>query len=69
MTTHPIDVALIVARIFEALGIRYLVAGSVASTLYGEPRTTLDIDFAIQLEPGRAGERALPERQDGGKSR
>jgi hypothetical protein len=28
-------------------GIRYLVSGSVASTLYGEPRVTHDIDFVV----------------------
>ncbi len=28
-------------------GIRYLVSGSVAATLYGEPRVTHDIDFVI----------------------
>ncbi len=30
-------------------GIRYLVSGSVAAMLYGEPRVTLDIDFVVLL--------------------
>lgn len=50
MVADPITVALPFARILEGLGIRYVVGGSVASTLYGEPRTTLDVDFALQLE-------------------
>ena len=31
------------------LGIRYLVSGSVAAMLYGEPRVTHDIDFVVFL--------------------
>jgi len=33
----------------ERLGIRYLVTGSVAATLYGEPRLTHDIDLIAAL--------------------
>lgn len=56
MPTDPLRVAAQVARVLERLGIPYLVGGSVASTLHGEPRTTLDVDFALQLEPKRARE-------------
>lgn len=56
MGRDAIEVALIVARALEGLGIPYLVGGSVASTMHGEPRSTLDVDFAIQLEPERAAE-------------
>lgn len=59
MPTDPVRVAALVARALDALGIPYLVGGSVASTLFGEPRTTLDVDFAVQLEPEQA--RALRE--------
>ena len=38
----------------ERLGIRYLVTGSVAATLYGEPRLTHDIDLITILAPGDA---------------
>jgi hypothetical protein len=34
---------------FDALGIKYLVSGSVASTLYGEPRVTHDVDLIVFL--------------------
>jgi hypothetical protein len=33
----------------DKLGMRYLVSGSVAAMLYGEPRVTHDIDFIIFL--------------------
>ena len=33
----------------ERIGIRYLVTGSVAATLYGEPRATHDIDLVAIL--------------------
>lgn len=33
----------------EKAGLRYLISGSVAAMLYGEPRVTLDIDFVVSL--------------------
>lgn len=33
----------------ERLQVRYLISGSVAAMLYGEPRVTNDIDFAVFL--------------------
>ena len=43
----PVAVAAIVAAILEELGIRYVIGGSVASSLMGEPRSTLDLDLMI----------------------
>lgn len=34
------------ARIFETLGVPYAVGGSVASSLHGFPRSTMDVDLA-----------------------
>ena len=48
---EPIEVSLEVARIFEQLGIEYLVGGSFASSLHGHPRSTQDIDFVADLRP------------------
>jgi hypothetical protein len=48
-TVEVEDVALRVARALESLGLRYLVGGSVASSLLGEPRATNDIDFLVEL--------------------
>ena len=47
----------------EAIGVRYLVTGSVAATLYGEPRATHDIDLVVDLAAGQAAglPRAFPE--------
>lgn len=35
----------------ESAGINYMITGSVASSIYGEPRNTLDIDLVVLLEP------------------
>jgi hypothetical protein len=45
----PVAVALSVARILEASGLRYLVGGSLASSLSGEPRSTLDVDIVVAM--------------------
>jgi hypothetical protein len=49
MVADPIAVALMVARALEACGVRYLVGGSVASSISGEPRSTLDVDMVVEL--------------------
>ena len=36
-----------VMPILESVGIPYMIAGSVASTAHGVPRTTLDVDVVI----------------------
>lgn len=45
----PVAIALAVAQILEACGLRYLVGGSLASSLSGEPRSTLDVDIVVEL--------------------
>jgi hypothetical protein len=47
----PVAVALSVAQILEACGLRYLVGGSLASSLSGEPRSTLDVDIVVAMTP------------------
>lgn len=42
-------VALRVAAVFDELGIEYTLGGSLASSLQGEPRSTNDVDFAVNL--------------------
>ena len=39
--------------VFERLGLRYFVTGSVATIFYGEPRFTADIDVVVDLPPSR----------------
>ncbi|HEY0157229.1 MAG TPA: hypothetical protein VGF28_08095 [Thermoanaerobaculia bacterium] len=43
----PFKLASEFAPILDALGIRYAVGGSVASTLYGDARTTDDLDIVL----------------------
>ena len=43
----PLAVAAHVAAILDRLGIRYVIGGSVASSVLGEPRSTLDLDVMI----------------------
>ncbi len=44
-----IRVSLIVTRILEEHGIPYLIGGSVASIIHGEPRLTNDIDLVADI--------------------
>jgi hypothetical protein len=45
----PVELALILSRVLERLGVRYCIGGSVASSVYGEVRTTLDVDIVAEL--------------------
>ena len=49
MISDTIRVALIVAEALEACGVRYLVGGSLASAVSGEPRSTLDVDLVVEM--------------------
>ncbi len=46
------------ASLFERLGVPYVLVGGVAAIVYGEPRSTLDVDFAAHLGTEQA--RRLP---------
>ena len=46
----PDFISLFVAPL-EAAGIQYMITGSVASSIYGEPRNTLDIDLVVLIQP------------------
>ncbi len=48
----PDFISLFVAPL-ETAGIRYMIAGSVASSIYGEPRNTLDIDMVVLPDPAQ----------------
>ena len=43
------ELSLLFVRPLNQIGARYIVSGSVASILYGEPRLTNDVDFVIFL--------------------
>jgi len=55
VTDGPIDLAVRVAGVCARLDIPYLVGGSIASSVYGEPRTTLDVDLVLDLDASGVG--------------
>lgn len=46
---EPIAVALEVAAVLERLGVCFGLGGSVASSVYGVPRSTHDVDRVAEL--------------------
>ncbi len=50
MFTEPLIVLARLVRAFNELGIRYVVGGSFASSLYGIPRATQDVDLVVEME-------------------
>jgi hypothetical protein len=48
-----LEVALRVAAALDAVGARYFVGGSLASSVDGEPRATNDIDFVLDMPIGK----------------
>src|SRR5687768_11114788 len=46
----PFEFAALIGAILESLGIRYVIGGSIASMLYGEPRLTVDLDVMIDAD-------------------
>jgi hypothetical protein len=59
MTTHE-QVLLELARALERQGVPYMVIGGHANALWGEPRSTLDIDVTVWLE-----DEQIPELVEG----
>lgn len=55
MLSDPVAVALSVAQMLEACGLRYLVGGSLASSMSGEPRSTLDVDIVVAMTESDIG--------------
>ena len=60
MAAGPLELVRHMAGIFDELGLRYALGGSMASSLLGEPRSTVDVDMAVVMDAG-SGE-ALLER-------
>lgn len=50
MTADPLVVVVKVAQIFDDLGIPYVVGGSLASSMYGIPRATQDVDLIAAIK-------------------
>lgn len=50
MNDEPIEITFLVIAAFDKLGIRYLIGGSLASAIYGEPRSTRDADLLADIK-------------------
>jgi len=48
-TQDPSEIARLLHPIFERLNISYYITGGVAASVYGDPRTTRDLDLVIKL--------------------
>ncbi len=58
------EVIRLVTSALDQAGIEYAITGSVASSLYGEPITTQDVDIIVRMTPAQARALAgsLPQR-------
>ena len=54
MVPEPIQATLLVVEALEALGVPYLIGGSLASAVHGVVRTTMDADLVADLRPEHA---------------
>ena len=54
MVPEPIQATLLVVEALEALGVPYLIGGSLASAVHGVVRTTMDADLVADLQPEHA---------------
>ncbi len=50
MLSEPILVVARIVQAFDSMGITYVVGGSLASSIYGVPRATQDVDLVADLK-------------------
>jgi len=50
MLAEPFLIVAKLAHVFDELAIRYVVGGSLASSIYGIPRATQDVDLIAEIE-------------------
>lgn len=48
--SDAIDVALRVTDVLDRIGVVHTIGGSIASSVAGEPRSTIDVDIVVALE-------------------
>ena len=53
MLAEPLRVLARVVELLDGLAIAYVIGGSVASGVHGEPRMTQDVDILIELPPSK----------------
>lgn len=49
---EPIKITQVIIKVLEDLGIAYFIGGSLASSLYGIPRATQDVDIVADIKQG-----------------
>ena len=49
----PVEHVVAVGSVLDSLGIAWVLGGSLASSIVGEPRSTMDIDIAVRMEAER----------------
>jgi hypothetical protein len=54
VVSDQLDVLKLLTRRLDAAGLAYLITGSIAAGLYGQPRMTRDIDIVAVLHPPHA---------------
>lgn len=60
----PLEHVVSIGRMLDELGVEWVLGGSLASSIVGEPRSTLDIDVAVQLEAGVVHDLVVAVRDD-----
>lgn len=60
----PIDHLVAIGRVLDALGVPWVLGGSLASSLVGEPRSTMDIDVAVVLRAGQVDRLVVAVQDD-----
>ena len=61
-TSEPIEVTLAVTSVLERLEVEYVVGGSLATSLHGIPRATLDVDIVADLQHPPPGDHVQSRR-------
>jgi hypothetical protein len=64
MLAEPIRILLYVSQVLEKLEIPYLTGGSIASSIFGRPRATQDIDLVVDLNLTKANDFIKAVQQD-----
>lgn len=61
----PLDLVVGIGSILDRLNIEWVLGGSLASSIVGEPRSTLDIDVAVLLDRRQITRRQAVELDSG----
>ena len=52
----PVDHVVAIGRVLDSLDIAWVLGGSLASSIVGEPRSTMDVDIAIRIGAERVAD-------------